>query len=59
MLMFNANGYQGRIISKIAKRTINNHSLPQSKQKKTQAIYIQEKQTSLFYVNGTKEKIYS
>ena len=41
--MFNENGYQESIISKIFRRITNNHSLPQSQQL-TQATGIQEEE---------------
>ena len=54
------NGYQKCIISKIFKRTTNNHSLPQSRQQ-TQATNIQEEEIRLSinfpYVEGTSEKL--
>ena len=54
------NRYQESIISKIFRRTTNNHSLPQSQQL-TQATDIQEEEIrmsiNLPYVEGTSEKL--
>ena len=54
------NGYQESIISKIFRRTTNNHSLPQSQQL-TQATDIQEEEIrisiNLPYVEGISEKL--
>ena len=59
--MLKENRYQESIISKIFRRTTNNHSLPQSQQL-TQATDIQEEEIkmsiNLPYVEGTSEKLW-
>ena len=58
--MLTENRYQESIISKIFKRTTNNHSLPQSQQL-TQTTDIPEKEIrmsiNLPHVEGTSEKL--
>ena len=59
--MLKENGYQESIISKIFRRTTNNHSLHQSQQL-TQATDIQEEEIkmsiNLPYVESTSEKLW-
>ena len=59
--MLKENRYQESIISKIFRRTTNNHSLPQSQQL-TQATDIQEEEIkmsiNLPYVESTSEKLW-